>query len=71
MGEMKSNESNLECIGNTGCSELACGTEHKNRSTQSWSLDGEDQVQSKMSGLCSLGKVNETERALVQCVADC
>lgn len=54
MGEMKSNGSSLE---------LACGTEHRNRSAQSWSLDGEDQVQSKMPGLFSLGGVNEAERA--------
>lgn len=47
MGEMKSNESSLECMRNTGCAELACGTEHRNRSTQSWSLDREDQVKSK------------------------
>lgn len=51
---MKSNGSSLE---------LACGTEHRNRSAQSWSLDGEDQVQSKMPGLFSLGGVNEAERA--------
>lgn len=47
--------------------ELACGTEHRNRSTQSWSLDGDDQVRSKMSGVFSLGGVNEAERAGPMC----
>ena len=58
----KVNESSSERMGNTGCTKLACGTEHRNRSTQSWTLDGEDQVQSKVHGLFSLGGVDEAER---------
>jgi len=47
---------------NTECAKLACGTEHRIRLAQGWSLDGDDQVQSKEAGLFSLGEVDEVER---------
>lgn len=49
-------------MGNTGCAKLARGTGRRNMSTQIWSLDGEDKVQSKVPGLFSLGGVDEAER---------
>lgn len=49
-------------MGNTGCAKLACGTEHRNRSTQSWSLDGEDKIQSKSTWFIRLGRMDEAER---------
>lgn len=49
-------------MGNTGCAKLACGTEHRNRSTQSWSLDGRTKFKVKVPGLFSLGRMDEAER---------